>query len=158
MDRKMSPLELREHIIEFLKEHDSGSLATTLNGMPRCSPVQYVVGEEMDLYILSAGGDKFKAIEENPKACLLVNTEFLDPRKIKGIQAFGRAITSCEKPELHEEARKFCDGKDMNNISPINVIKVVPEEIVYLDSLEDGDRTKQILRHNQVILKQDDLH
>ena len=37
----------------------------------------------------------------------------------------------------------------------LNVIKIVPEEIVYLNSLEDGERTKQILKGNQVLVKED---
>ena len=33
-----------------------------------------------------------------------------------------------------------------NDLSGLNVIKIIPEEIVYLNSLGDGDRTKQILK------------
>ncbi|QUH21642.1 pyridoxamine 5'-phosphate oxidase family protein [Alkaliphilus sp. B6464] len=157
--REMSPMELRDHIISFLKEHKSGSLATYLDGRPRCSPIQYFVGNEMDIYILSAGGDKFKAIEENPDVCLLVNTEYINFRKIKGVQVFGKATTSIENRTLFEEALKYSPDPhliEMNRES-LKVIKIVPHEVVYLDSLEDGDRTKQILEHNRVTLKEDEL-
>ncbi len=74
MNRLMDPVELKEHIREFLKEHRQASLATCLNNIPRSSPVQYFLGADLDIYIISAGGEKFKAIAENPTVCLLVNT------------------------------------------------------------------------------------
>lgn len=39
--------------------------------------------------------------------------------------------------------------------SYIKAIKIVPDHIVYLDSLEDGDRTKQILRGDHIVVKTD---
>lgn len=44
MNRLMDPVELKEHIREFLKEHRQASLATCLNNIPRSSPVQYFLG------------------------------------------------------------------------------------------------------------------
>ncbi|ABR49251.1 pyridoxamine 5'-phosphate oxidase-related, FMN-binding [Alkaliphilus metalliredigens QYMF] len=159
MDHKMAPLELRDHIIGFLKENKDGALGTCMNNVPRTSPVQYFLGEELDLYILSAGGDKFNAIKDNPNVCLLVNTDYLDHRKIKGIQVFGKATTSLHEKSLQQEAMKFVPNPHLmdQRIKDLNVIKIVPEEIVYLDALETGDRTKQILRHQQVVIKEDQL-
>lgn len=158
--RKMSPLELREHIISFLKEHKSGSLATVLDGRPRCSPIQYFIGDEMDIYIVSAGGDKFRAIEQNPEVCLLVNTEYINFKKIKGVQVFGKAITSLTNRTLFEEALRYTSEPYMFEMNRefLKIIKVVPYEIVYLDSLESGDRTKQVLKHDRVTIREDELN
>lgn len=154
----MTESELKKEIISFLKQNESGSLATYGNDQPRCSPVKYFVGEDTDIYILSAGGDKFMAIEQNPNVCLLVNTEYADYRKIKGVQIFGVAKTSLANPRLKDEAYKKCPNSDElhREGESLAVIKIIPEEIVYLDSLKTGDRTKQILKDNQVTFKLED--
>lgn len=99
-DKKVSAEELKILISEFLKEHKSGSLATCMNNIPRSSPVQYFIGEDMNIYILSAGGEKFNAIKSNPNVCLLVNTDYIDYRQIKGVQIFGTATTSLENQRI----------------------------------------------------------
>jgi len=128
-----------------------------MNNMPRSSPVQYFLGDDMNIYILSAGGEKFNAISQNPNVCLLVNTEYINYRKIKGVQVFGKATTSLENSRLFDEASKYTQEPWLFNSEKgrLNVIKIVPEEIVYLNSLEDGERTKQILKGNQVLVKED---
>ena len=154
----MDSQELKENILTFLKGHKEGSLGTCLNNIPRSSPVQYFVGEDMDIYIISAGGDKFKAIAQNPNVCLLVNTGYINYRQIKGVQVFGKATTSLDNPNLVEEAKRFHPtpyeiDHERNNIK---IIKIKPMEIVYLDSLGDGDRTKLILKNENIIVKEDE--
>ncbi len=157
MNNRMLPEELRKQILEFLREHKEGSLATCLGDIPRSSPVLYFLGEDMDIYIISAGGEKFKAIAENPNVCLLVNTDYINYRQIKGVQIFGIATTSLDNANLLEEAKKhYPDAYQLDyEKDNIKIIKIRPREIVYLDSLGDGDRTKQILKNEDVILKED---
>ncbi len=155
-NKRVSAEELKVMISEFLKEHKDGSLATCMNNIPRSSPVQYFVGENMSIYILSAGGEKFNAIAQNPNVCLLVNTDYINYRQIKGVQIFGTATTSLMDNVLYNEAKEYYpDQYVMDNERDLKIIKIVPEEIVYLDSLGDGDRTKQVLRYNNVIIKED---
>ncbi len=156
MNKEMTSSELKSHIIAFLREHKGGSLATCMNDIPRSSPVQYFLGEDMNIYVLSAGGDKFKAIEENPNICLLVNTEYIDYRKIKGVQVFGKATTSIKDGRILEEVKKYCQ-EDVLQKNKLKAIKIEPKEIVYLNSIEGGDRRKQILKNNEVILKKDEI-
>ncbi len=160
MNDRMTTEELKQKILEFLKEHKEGSLATCLNNVPRSSPVQYFVGDNLRLYIVSAGGEKFKAIEHNPNVCLLVNTNYINYRQIKGVQIFGKATTSIDNPMLFDEAKKYHpDPYQLEHEQrELKIIKIEPEEIVYLDSLGDGDRTKQILNlaNDNVVLKEDE--
>lgn len=155
MNKIMHPRELREHIREFLKGMTDGSLATCIEGMPRSSPVQYFLGQDLDIYILSAGGEKFRSIEKNPRVCLLVCTDYTDYTRIKGVQIFGEAETSEYNESILIEAEEFCpDYHVLQRIKDnIKAIKIVPEEIVYLNSLEDGDRTKQILTKEHITVK-----
>jgi uncharacterized pyridoxamine 5'-phosphate oxidase family protein len=155
MNKQMSPSELEGHILDFLKEHKSAALATCINNIPRSSPVQYFMGKDMDIYILSAGGEKFKAIAQNSNVCLLVNTEYINHRQIKGVQVFGQAITTMDNAELYKEAKEYCPEPYLmeHEKDILKVIKIVPKEIVYLDALENGDRTKQILKKREVVLQ-----
>jgi uncharacterized protein len=159
VNEQFEPSELIMRIRSFLSEHLDGALATCMNNIPRSSPVQYYLGEDLNLYILSAGGDKFNAIESNPNVCLLVNTEYITYRRIKGVQIFGKATTSNQDSDLFSEAKGFAPDpylidREQNNLK---VIKIVPDEIVYLDALRKADRTKQILnlKENRVTVKQD---
>lgn len=158
MEKRLNTAELKQCIKSFLNEHKLASLATCGSNVPRCSPVQYFTGKEMDIYVLSVGGDKFNNIQNNPNVCLLVNTEYLDYRKIKGVQVFGQAYTSLKYLELIDEAKRFAPYKQLLEIEKdwINIIKIVPDEIVYLDAL-NGDRTKQILVNDRVIEKEDKI-
>lgn len=159
MNKQMSMGELRQRIIEFLKENRQGSLATCVNNVPRSSPVQYFLGDDLDIYILSAGGKKFDAIRDNPNVCLLVNTPYLSFRKIKGVQVFGKAVTSMHDPSIKNEAKRYIPvaiAADAE-IDNIHAIKIVPEEIVYLDALIDGDRTKQIFTNSRVTVQQEHM-
>lgn len=143
---KMSNEQLHSTIRYFLMEHNQGSLATTINNMPRSSPVIFFLGKDLDIYILSAGGDKFKALGESQNVCLLVNTAYLDYKRIKGVQIFGTGLTGERGSEVFREAEGLCSDKSTMNEQGIKVIKITPNEIVYLDSTKDGDRTKQIYR------------
>lgn len=157
VNERLSPQELTNRIKSFLSEHIDGALATCMNNIPRSSPIQYFMGDNLNLYILSAGGDKFNAIVQNPNVCLLVNTEYISYRKIKGVQVFGKAVTSMQDGNLFNEAKAFAPDSYMmdRERNSLNVIKIVPDEIVYLDSLREGDRTKEILKGNQVFIKVD---
>ncbi|WP_252187574.1 pyridoxamine 5'-phosphate oxidase family protein [Anaeromonas gelatinilytica] len=158
MNNKLSKEELVREIHDVLNEHRSGTLATVLENYPRSSPVIYFTGNDMDIYILSAGGDKFKAIENNNNVCFLVNTEYIDYKRIKGAQVFGKATTSVNDSSIIEEAKKYIFDKHLlEQHNDIKIIKIIPEEIVYLDSLEEGNRTKQVLKNGEVQIKEDEF-
>ena len=148
--------QLRENITEFLQEHMDGSLATVRNNIPRSSPVRYFIGDDMEIYILSAGGEKFNAIKENPNVCLLVNSNYLDHRKIKGVQVFGKAVTSVDDRDLYHEAIGYAPDPFLmeREQSHLQVIKIVPDEVVYLDAIKEGQRTKQILKADDMYIQQ----
>jgi len=142
-NKQMNQDELKKEIRHFLQEHNTGSLGTVIGNMPRSSPVMYYVGEGLDTYVVSAGGSKFQAIAENPNVCLLVHTDFLDHRRIKGVQIFGKARAGQAGDPVYEECRAFVPDHILKD--DVKVIKVTPQEVVYLNSLIDGDRTKQRL-------------
>jgi len=68
------------------------------------------------------------------------------------VQVFGRAVTSEQDNNLLREALEYCP--DWHAIDTLNedikAIKIIPEEIIYLNSRETGDRTKQILKQEHM--------
>ncbi|KRQ87509.1 Pyridoxamine 5'-phosphate oxidase [Caloramator mitchellensis] len=149
MNNVLSREELQNSVKNFLKEHIQGSLATVLDGVPRSSPVLYFFSDDFNIYIVSAGGEKFKAIEKNNNVCLLVNTEYLDFRRIKGVQIFGKAQIGEVNSNLYEEGKRVIENNNFKLRGDEKIIKIVPDEIIYLDSTKTGDRTKQILKMNE---------
>ena len=94
---------------------------------------------------------KFQNISHNPNVCLLVNTEYVNYTRIEGVQVFGRAVTSEQDNNLLE-ALEYCpDWYAIDTLNEdIKAIKIIPEEIIYLNSRETGDRTKQILKQEHM--------
>jgi hypothetical protein len=88
-----------------------------------------------------------EAIVENPNVCLLVSTDHVDFYQIKRVQVFGKAVTSLQDSNLFQDVQDQCRniGLSAHELSRLKVIKIIPEKIVYLNSLGDGDRAKQIL-------------
>ena len=160
MTKLMKPDDLRRHIKNFLSSNRFGSLGTCMNDIPRSSPVQYFLGQDLEIYILSAGGTKFQNIRHNPNVCLLVNTDYINYTRIEGVQVFGKAITSEEEPGLLHEALEFCpDCHSLDTLKDnIRVIKIIPDEIIYLNSRETGDRTKQILKSEHMSKRKEKLN
>ncbi|MFP4698014.1 MAG: pyridoxamine 5'-phosphate oxidase family protein [Eubacteriales bacterium] len=129
---------LHEKIHTFLRQKDTGALATTGVEM-RVSPVKYYVDERSNIYIHSDGGKKFDNIQKNHNVCLLISTEFSeDLNKIKGIQVFGHCEVGENGSSLYEEAERFCPWNHDNDTT---VIKITPDHIVYKDGItEDGSK------------------
>jgi len=137
---------------------NQGALGTCFGQKPLTSPVQYFLGEDLEIFILSPDGEKFKAIKENPNVCLLVNADYLS-YKIKGVQVFGTAKTSIEDETLYDEAMMFLTDPNIIDIEmeELKVIKIVPQEIVYLDAFKDENRTKQIIENGHIRDKDEDI-
>ncbi|HZK35033.1 MAG TPA: pyridoxamine 5'-phosphate oxidase family protein [Bacillota bacterium] len=157
MNKIMLPGELRDHIRSFLKDRKDGSLATCNEGIARTSPVQYFLGQDLDIYILSAGGEKFRNLKKNSGVCLLVCTDYLNYTRVKGVQIFGEAKTDEDDKDILKEAGQFCpDCHTLQYIlDSVKVIKIIPKEIVYLNSLDEGDRTKHILKGDHITVRTD---
>ncbi len=79
-------------------------------------------------------------------------------RRIKGVQIFGKAKTSFDDEFLLDEAKIYTPAPYLfkDQTADLKIIKIIPEEIVYLNSLEAGDRTKQVLKENTVEIRKEE--
>lgn len=138
-DKKSSIMpedELIMCIEEFIGEHNTCALATGTGDFVRCTPVEY---DYMDgaFYMLSEGGLKFHALRDNRNVCLAIFDPFVGFGSLGGMQVTGRAEFPepfCEEYDsLLEHKGMSPEAMQMQGIA-LNMIKVVPSEIDYLDS------------------------
>lgn len=85
----------------FLKNHDIGIMASaTLRGEPHASLVNYLIDDKFNIYFMAReGAHKYKNIEVNPPACLVVCNE-----------SFGSSV------EVKGHAKKVKDGNRTNDL------------------------------------------
>ena len=128
--------ELMPCIEEFIRAHNTCALAAGAGDFVRCTPIEYDYMNGV-FYMLSEGGMKFHALRYNRNVCIAIFDPFEGFGSLGGMQVTGIA----EFPE------PFCDEYDRllehKGLSPetmqmqgisLNLIKVVPSEIDYLDS------------------------
>lgn len=81
----------KQSLLNYLKQHNTMTLATSSNGAPWAAAVFYV-NDGFDLYFLSEPSSRHaSAIEENGMVAATINEDHHDWRKIQGIQLEGQA-------------------------------------------------------------------
>jgi nitroimidazol reductase NimA-like FMN-containing flavoprotein (pyridoxamine 5'-phosphate oxidase superfamily) len=111
----------KEEVTSFLKTNFVANISTTDGDKPTCSPIIYVIDDELNFYFVT-NTDSFKAknIVNNPKVSLSV-WEFLK----MSVQLDGEASEVTEEPKKEWVVEAFGDAatKDPNFWAPIFSIK-----------------------------------
>jgi len=140
---------LQARIDSFIRDHNTGALATASEEFVRCTPIEYNFVNGY-IYLFSEGGMKFKALKDNKKIGFYIFEPFEGFNKVKGLQITGRA----------EMIEPFCDEylqvmeykhipleamKKLPNF--LNLIKILPDSYDLLDSdlTKDGFGNRQHL-------------
>lgn len=132
----MEESELRGAIDAFIGKHKICALATGADDFVRNTPIEYnYIGGVF--WFFSEGGLKFKALKDNKNVCLAIYEENPDFGSLHGMQIYGVADViehfSDDYNNLLEYKKIPLDAvKKM--AEPINLIKVVPKEIDFLNS------------------------
>ena len=122
----MEPEKLLKHIENFIKEHNTCALATSANDIVRCTPIEYNYIDG-NFYLLSEGGRKFRGLYTNENVSLAIYESY---------QGFGE-LADKKIPRTAIEKMPY----------PMNLIKVIPTEIDFLNSKfkEEGCDSRQHL-------------
>lgn len=132
----MEESELRGAIDAFIGRHKICALATGSGDFVRNTPIEYnYTGGKF--WLFSEGGLKFRALKDNKNVCLAIYEENPEFTSLHGMQIYGVAQVvehfSSEYIKLLEYKKIPLDTvKKMEE--PINLIKVVPKEIDFLNS------------------------
>ena len=128
--------ELERLVTEFMDTQGMCVLATCSGGWPRASAVEFFP-DGTTLYVLTEGGRKIENLEKNQKVSVAIHTQFAGWDSIKGIQITGSALIGNKGSAIFcEGERAYARRKKQPVKLPdfMNVIKIMPERIEYLDT------------------------
>ncbi|CDG64855.1 pyridoxamine 5'-phosphate oxidase-like FMN-binding protein [Methanobacterium sp. MB1] len=143
------PVEkLKEEVENFLKEHNTCTLATSSPGRVRATPLEYHYCQG-HLYILSEGGVKFANLLSSSRVSVTVYDEYKDMESLKGMQISGQALVIEDVAEYQQVVESM--GLEMESIRSLPVdlqlIRVDMEKVEFLNSQfeKDGYSIRQVL-------------
>ncbi len=140
---------LMKRIEVFINAHNTCALATASEGSVRNTPIEYNYFDGC-FYFFSEGGKKFRCLKDNKNVGIAIFENYSGFSNLKSLQVEGIAdilepfsddyIKAAEKRKLPLEALKKLDH-------PMNLIKVVPKSLDFLDSdlKKDGFSVRQHL-------------
>jgi uncharacterized protein YhbP (UPF0306 family) len=134
--KKMEKPELMRAMEQFIKTHNTCALATGADDFVRCTPIEYNYVDGA-FYMFSEGGLKFRALRDNKNVCLAIFEPYSGFGTLKGMQVSGVAeIIEPFSDEYNKLlAFKKIPVETMKKLpQPMNLIKVEPYVIDYLDS------------------------
>jgi hypothetical protein len=127
---------LKEKIEEFVKSHNTLTLAAAKGDWVRCTPLEYIYLDGM-FYIISEGGLKCKGLWQNENVSAAIYKEYTSMGDLKGLQITGKA--AFVEPFGEEYTRVF----SIKNIAPekllqlavtLYLIRICPTKYEMLDS------------------------
>jgi hypothetical protein len=87
---QMNHNELLAEIEKFIMEHNTCAFATGCGDFVRCTPIEYNYKDER-FWLLSEGGLKFHALEDNKNVCLAIYDGYCGFGNLGGMQITGTA-------------------------------------------------------------------
>ncbi len=133
---RMEKADLKKEIDGFVLSHQVCAFACAYRDFVRCTPLEYsYIGG--CFYIFSEGGLKFKALEFNKDVCLAIYEDNPSFGNLKGLQVTGKVEIVEPFSEEYEKVATYkkIPIEALKRLpSPMNLLKVVPSEMDYLDS------------------------
>ena len=141
MDLELSRSEIERLIIELMGSCPLCVVATCSDNIPRASTVEFFpVGTT--LYILTEGGKKLENIKQNPHVSIAINAAFTGWSDVKGLQITGTAEIGEEGSSIFKEGIQAYKRRRRLKSAALpdfmNVIKVKPSKMEYLDTALEG--------------------
>jgi predicted pyridoxine 5'-phosphate oxidase superfamily flavin-nucleotide-binding protein len=149
---ELSEKELERLIISFMKTQGMCVLATSREGVPRASAVEFFPAGTI-VYILTEGGQKIDNIIENKNVSVAIHTRFTGWDSIKGVQITGTAEIGKSGSRIFEEGEEaYKKRRDLKSVyipGCMSFIKITPQKIEYLDTTLKARRlgTRQVLKY-----------
>ncbi|EKF84804.1 flavodoxin domain-containing protein [Methanobacterium formicicum] len=142
-------VELKKEVEDFLKQHNTCTLATSSQDSVRATPMEYDY-DQGHLYILSEGGMKFAHLLSNSNVSVAVYEDYTDMDNLVGMQITGDAII-VEDPVEYQQVMDM-KGLSMDYIRTLpfdlKLIRVDLEKVEFLNSQfeKKGYSERQVLK------------
>lgn len=131
--KKLSKEELRQRIVQFLKDNVICTLATCADNVPRSTIVRYRC-RDLTVYILTEGGGKIKNLRHNPLVSLSVCGEYTGFQSVTCLQAWGTAdIIPPKDKQRYLAVRQEINFEDREDLKRI-ALKKIPD--MYIIKIE----------------------
>lgn len=151
--------ELKTQVIEYLKGHNTMTLATSVGETPWASTVFYA-SDDVRLYFFSAPESRHcQNLAANGRVAVTVQEDYQDWRKIKGIQLEGRvelvdgvlekakamAIYARKYPEVIKLFTDPSSGVFHKAFLKVKFYCVVPEKLFFIDNAQGFGKRQELL-------------
>jgi len=148
--KHLNGTDLREAIEEYLRHNNTCALATGSGDYVRCTPVEYS-WQDGAFWIFTEGGMKFAGLAGNKNVSLAVFDTYSGFGKIRGLQVQGEAEIIepfCGEYLKAAAFRKIPEEALRKLPSPMHLLKIVPGEFTFLNSVfqRDGYGSRQTLK------------
>lgn len=149
---KLPREEVLAEVEKYILSNNTCALATGSGEFVRCTPIEYHYHDGA-FWMFSEGGEKFYALKENKNVCLAIFDKYAGFGKLKGMQVTGTTQIIVPFSEEYNAAAKAKNiSVDALKKLPgvMNLIKVVPEKIEFLNSgfKEKGGDSRQSVEFN----------
>lgn len=146
---KLPVMELRREVEEFLKEHNTCTLATSSQNGVRATPLEYEY-HQGHLYILSEGGMKFANLLSNSQVSVAVYEDYTGMDDLLGMQITGQAILVEDQVEYQQAIAMKGLNMDYIRSLPVDLrlLRVDLEKVEFLNSHfeKKGYSARQVLK------------
>jgi len=126
---------MKDEVEQYIRDHQSMVLATSLEGEVRASTACFALGDGMRIYsLIFAGTVKHRGVAHSPQVSLVIDDGFRVP--MRGVEIIGRAevVTGAER-EYGEQllTQRFPNLQAVWTDPRILIIRITPERIRYTD-------------------------
>jgi uncharacterized protein YhbP (UPF0306 family) len=156
------PNDIEQQVLEYLKAHNTMTLATCSGDVPWAATVFYA-SDKLRLYFFSAPQSRHSQnLAANPRVAVTVQEDYKDWRQIKGIQLEGKVLlvdSVIEKSKaLAVYALKYPDiiklfttpgsGVFYQAFLKVKFYCVIPDKVFFIDNAQGfGNRQELDLAH-----------
>jgi uncharacterized protein YhbP (UPF0306 family) len=132
----ISDKELERLVSDFLRTQGMCVLSTCSDNSPRASAVEFFPVGTI-IYVLTEGGQKLANILANQAVSVAIHTQFTGWDRIRGVQITGAALIGGKGSAIFAEGEQAYARRKKQDVKLpgfMNVIKITPETIEYLDT------------------------
>jgi uncharacterized protein YhbP (UPF0306 family) len=151
--------ELKQQVLDYLKSHNTMTLATCAGGAPWAATM-FFASDELRLYFFSAPESRHcQNLAANGRVAVTFQEDYQDWRKIKGIQLEGRAelvdglvakakamaIYALKYPEVIKLFTDPTSGVFHKAFLKVRFYCVVPEKLFFIDNAQGFGKRQELL-------------
>jgi uncharacterized protein len=151
--------ELKQQIVDYLKSHNTMTLATCAGDAPWAATV-FFASDDLRLYFFSAPESRHcQNLAANGRVAVTVQEDYQDWRKIKGIQLEGRVepvdgmaakakamtVYAFKYPEVIKLFTDPTSGVFHKAFLKVKFYCVVPDKLFFIDNAQGFGRRQELL-------------